>query len=788
LTESAARLCEADNAWIFRRHGDVYRFASSYGFTPETHKKINTFLKSQEIVPSSGTVIGRTAIVGRPVLIEDVLEDASYNWQALQEIGGYRSVMGVPLLRDGVTIGILALSRPEVRSFMQKQVELATTFADQAVIAIENVRLFEEVQSRTSELSEALEQQTATAQILSVISNSLTDTQPVFDAIVHSGTKLFPGASIIIAMPEGDTVKALAIASSDEAGGRQIWRDRFPIPLKPQYLHSFAILERCIVDIPDAREAPAELAAGARNFLETGFKAITAVPLLRGDEAIGALSVSRSQAGPLTDKQRAILNTFASQAVIAIENTRLLKELRESLQQQTATADVLSAISRSTFDLPAVLKTLLGAAARFCEADQGLVAREQDGEFRRLASYGFSEEFNATIDTLPIRSERGSAVGRAVLEKRVVHIHDIQSDMEYTFSEARDLGGFHTILAVPMLREGTAIGVLVLTRLESRPFTERQIELVSNFADQAAIAIENVRLFESAEARTRELARSLEELRMTQNRLVQTEKLASLGQLTAGIAHEIKNPLNFINNFSAISTELIDELLETLEGVSVEGNAREQIDELSAMLRGNLEKIVEHGRRADSIVKNMLQHARQGSGEHRSVDINPIIEEALNLAYHGARAEKQGFDITFERQLADDAGAADLFPQEITRVLLNLISNGFYATARRKTESGDPDYTPILTVATHDRGDSVEISVRDNGTGIPPDVRAQLFSPFFTTKPVGEGTGLGLSMSHDIVVKQHGGTIEVDSEPGAFTEFRIVLPRRAVRATEGISL
>jgi two-component system, NtrC family, sensor kinase len=361
-----------------------------------------------------------------------------------------------------------------------------------------------------------------------------------------------------------------------------------------------------------------------------------------------------------------------------------------------------------------------------------------------------------------------------------VQIPDVKADAEYTFSPGLDLGDFHTALGVPMLREGMPIGVLALTRKEVRPFTDKQIELITTFADQAAIAIENVRLFKSVEARTRELAASLENLRATQDRLVQTQKLASLGQLTAGIAHEIKNPLNFVNNFSAVSSELIDELQETLKGASFDESTRAEIKELTDTLRSNLDKVLQHGKRADAIVKNMLLHSRQGSGEHRLVDVNALVEESLNLAYHGARAEKQGFEIRLERWLDPTVGEADVFPQDITRVLLNLISNGFYAATKRRSETDGGDYEPTLSAATKNRGDSVEISIRDNGTGIPPDVKDKIFNPFFTTKPAGDGTGLGLSISHDIVVKQHGGSIEVDTQPGEFTEIRIILPRVAV--------
>jgi PAS domain S-box-containing protein len=270
---------------------------------------------------------------------------------------------------------------------------------------------------------------------------------------------------------------------------------------------------------------------------------------------------------------------------------------------------------------------------------------------------------------------------------------------------------------------------------------------------------------------------ALADLRTAQDRLVQTEKLASLGQLTAGIAHEIKNPLNFVNNFSALSAELTDELHDVLRSATLDDRIRTEVDELTGMLKDNLERVVQHGKRADSIVKNMLLHSREGSVDHRVADINALVEESLNLAYHGARAEKSAFNITLERDLDPDAGAVELYPQEITRALLNLIANGFYAATKRKAETGDESFEPSLSATTKNLGHSVEIRIRDNGTGIPPEVREKMFNPFFTTRPPGEGTGLGLSMTHDIVVKQHRGRIDVETEPGVFTEFTMTLPR-----------
>src|SRR6516162_10078588 len=303
---------------------------------------------------------------------------------------------------------------------------------------------------------------------------------------------------------------------------------------------------------------------------------------------------------------------------------------------------------------------------------------------------------------------------------------------------------------------------------------------------------------ESLEARTLELTSSLEELRDTQDRLVQTKKLASLGQLTAGIAHEIKNPLNFVNNFSSLSIELAVELQEAVKSQDIKSQdikskefndeKRAEIHDLLDMLQSNLGKIVHHGKRADSIVKNMLLHSRQMSGKHRSVDLNALVEESLTLAYHGARAQNQDFKITLERLFDPTTGEVNLLPEEITRVLLNLISNSFYATTQRKAEANGGSYEPILTAATKNLGDSVEIRIRDNGIGIPPEVTEKMFNPFFTTKPAGEGTGLGLSISHDIIVKQHSGSIEVETQPGEFTDIRIVLPRAAEFIAEGRGL
>ncbi len=274
---------------------------------------------------------------------------------------------------------------------------------------------------------------------------------------------------------------------------------------------------------------------------------------------------------------------------------------------------------------------------------------------------------------------------------------------------------------------------------------------------------------------------ALSELRFAQDRLIQTEKLASLGQLTAGIAHEIKNPLNFVNNFSAVSIELIDELQEILTNASLSEDIKADVGELTGMLKSNLGKVQQHGSRADSIVKNMLMHSRENSGERRSADINAIVDDSLNLAYYGVRSERTDLQVTLHRSFDPAAGEIDGFPQDITRAILNLISNSLYATQKRNAEGGQQNYEPRVAASTRNLGDRVEISIRDNGGGIPAEIRDKIFNPFFTTKPPGEGTGLGLSLTHDIVVKQHAGQIEFDTRPGEFTEFRVILPRALAR-------
>jgi two-component system, NtrC family, sensor kinase len=770
ILEKATLLCGAGfSALAIHKGGDMHEVVAHRGAPPALAEMVQTPVR---LGPETG--LGRLVRGESFVHILDAADDEGYRLRnpvrvALVEIAGARTYLSVPIRKDDVMLGSFTIYRREVRPFSPESIALLQSFAAQAAIAMENARLF-------NETKEALERQTATADILKVIASSPSDVQPVFEAIATSANRLIGGFSTAV-FRFVDGITHLAAFTPTSPAADEVLKSRFPRPISEN--DSFGLVRGGEpVEIPDTENSP-EVRDLARA---RGFRSMLFTPLVSDEAVIGMVSVTRRQAGSFASHHVQLLRTFADQAVIAIENTRLFDELQsrtrdltETLQQQTATSEVLEVISRSPGELNTVFQTMLTNATRLCEANFGLMYRYDNGWFHPSALLNvpptLAEYIKGRGSFLPMA---GTPLDRVFLTKEVTYTADERA--ESNGAPAR-LGGARSLVGVPMLKDQELIGALIIYRQEVRPFTDKQVALLQNFAAQAVIAIENARLLNELRKRTEDLTRSLDDLRTAQDRLVQTEKLASLGQLTAGIAHEIKNPLNFVNNFSALSAELTDELNDTLKPVPMDGKVRQEIDELTGMLKDNLQKVVQHGQRADSIVKNMLLHSREGSGEHRPADINLLLDESLNLAYHGARAEKGEFNITLQREFDPDAGTIELFPQEITRAFLNLISNGVYAATKRKSQGNEVGFEPALRATTRSLGNSVEIRIRDNGSGIPAEVQQKMFNPFFTTKPAGEGTGLGLSMTHDIIVKQHGGRIDVATEPGQFTEFIIVLPR-----------